>query len=150
LLADYVIDRHYPGAADAERPFLTLLQLIVERQASLVARWMNVGFIHGVMNTDNTALSGETIDFGPCAFIDAYDPAALFSAIDEFGRYAYANQPAIAQWNLARLAETLLPILDPDQQRAAELASEAISAFAALFQAHWAADMRDKLGISGA
>jgi uncharacterized protein YdiU (UPF0061 family) len=150
LLADYVTDRHYPGAADAERPYLALLQAVVERQASLVARWMNVGFIHGVMNTDNTALSGETIDFGPCAFMDAYDPGAVFSAIDEFGRYAYANQPAIAQWNLARLAETLLPILDPDQERAAELASEAISAFAALFQARWAAGMRDKLGISTA
>jgi uncharacterized protein YdiU (UPF0061 family) len=150
LLADYVIDRHYPSAAGAEKPYLALLQAVVERQASLVARWMNVGFIHGVMNTDNTALSGETIDFGPCAFMDAYDPGAVFSAIDEMGRYAYANQPAIAQWNLARFAETLLPILDPDQERAAELASEAISAFAALFQARWAAGMRDKLGISGA
>ena len=102
-LADYVIDRHDPGAADAERPYLGLLQAVVERQAQLVARWMNVGFIHGVMNTDNTALSGETIDFGPCAFMDAYDPATVFSAIDEFGRYAYGNQPAIAQWNLARI-----------------------------------------------
>jgi uncharacterized protein YdiU (UPF0061 family) len=150
LLADYVIDRHYPDVVDAERPYLALLQAVVERQASLVARWMNVGFIHGVMNTDNTALSGETIDFGPCAFMDAYDPATVFSAIDEFGRYAYANQPAIAQWNLARFAETLLPIIDPDSARAAELASEAISGFAALFQAHWAAGMRDKLGISAA
>src|SRR6202034_269179 len=149
LLADYVIDRHYPGAADAERPYLALLQAIVERQASLVARWMNVGFIHGVMNTDNTALSGETIDFGPCAFIDAYDPAAVFSAIDEFGRYAYANQPAIAQWNLARLAETLLPLLDPNPERAVELASEAASAFTSRYQEHWLAGMRDKLGISG-
>jgi len=150
LLADYVIDRHYPGAADAERPYLALLQAVVERQASLVARWMNVGFIHGVMNTDNTALSGETIDFGPCAFMDAYDPGTVFSAIDELGRYAYANQPAIAQWNLARFAETLLPVLDLDQDRAAELASGAISAFAGLFQAHWAAGMRGKLGLSGA
>ena len=128
-LADYVIDRHDPGAADAERPYLALLQAVVERQARLVARWMNVGFIHGVMNTDNTALSGETIDFGPCAFMDAYDPAAVFSAIDEFGRYAYGNQPAIAQWNLARLAETLLPIFDPESDRAVELASEAVSGF---------------------
>jgi serine/tyrosine/threonine adenylyltransferase len=150
LLADYVIDRHYPDAAYAERPYFALLQAVVERQASLIARWMNVGFIHGVMNTDNTAISGETIDFGPCAFMDAYDPATVFSAIDEFGRYAYANQPAIAQWNLARFAETLLPIFDPDSTRAAELASEAISAFAGLFQAHWAAGMREKLGISGA
>jgi len=148
LLADYVNDRHYPGAAEAERPYLALLQAVVERQALLVARWMNVGFIHGVMNTDNTAISGETIDFGPCAFMDAYDPATVFSAIDEVGRYAYANQPAIAQWNLARFAETLLPILDPNSDRAVELASEAISAFAARFQAHWTAGMREKLGIS--
>ena len=108
-----------------------------------------VGFIHGVMNTDNTALSGETIDFGPCAFMDSYDPATTFSAIDEFGRYAYANQPTIAQWNLARFAETLLPLLDPNPERAVELASEAISAFTSSYQEHWLAGMRDKLGISG-
>src|SRR5271168_729788 len=148
-LADYVIDRHDPGAADAERPYLALLQAVVERQARLVARWMNVGFIHGVMNTDNTALSGETIDFGPCAFMDAYDPATVFSAIDEFGRYAYANQPAIAQWNLARLAETLLPLLDPNPERAVELANEAIAEFLPRYQEHWLTGMRDKLGISG-
>ena len=110
---------------------------------------MHVGFIHGVMNTDNTALSGETIDFGPCAFMDSYDPATVFSAIDEFGRYAYANQPTIAQWNLARFAETLLPLLDPNPERAVELANEAISAFSSRFQEHWLAGMRDKLGISG-
>ena len=104
-LADHVIDRHFPGARDAERPSLALLQAVVERQALLIARWMHVGFIHGVMNTDNTALSGETIDYGPCAFMDSYDPATAFSAIDEFGRYAYGNQPTIAQWNLARFAE---------------------------------------------
>ena len=147
-LADYVIDRHYPDARDAERPCLALLQDVVERQALLIGRWMQVGFIHGVMNTDNMALSGETIDFGPCAFIDAYDPATAFSAIDEFGRYAYANQPAIAQWNLARFAETLLPLLDPNSERAADLANEAISAFTSRFQEHWVAGMRDKLGIS--
>ena len=110
-LSDYVMDRHYPDARDAERPRLALIQAVVERQALLIARWMHVGFIHGVMNTDNTALSGETIDFGPCAFMDSYDPATVFSAIDEFGRYAYANQPTIAQWNLARFAETLLPLV---------------------------------------
>jgi serine/tyrosine/threonine adenylyltransferase len=148
-LADYVIDRHFPEARDSERPYLALLQGVAERQALLIARWMHVGFIHGVMNTDNTALSGETIDFGPCAFMDSYDPATVFSAIDEFGRYAYANQPTIAQWNLARFAETLLPILDPNQERATELASEAISAFSPRFQEHWLAGMRDKLGISG-
>ena len=147
-LADYVIDRHYPDARDAERPCLALLQAVVERQALLIGRWMQVGFIHGVMNTDNMALSGETIDFGPCAFIDAYDPATAFSAIDEFGRYAYANQPTIAQWNLARFAETLLPLVDPNPERAVELASEAISAFTSRFQEHWVAGMRDKLGIS--
>jgi uncharacterized protein YdiU (UPF0061 family) len=147
-LADYVIDRHFPDARHAERPHLALLQIVVERQASLVARWMHVGFIHGVMNTDNTALSGETIDFGPCAFIDSYDPATAFSAIDEFGRYAYGNQPTIAKWNLARFAETLLPLLDPNPERAVELANEAISAFTSRFQEHWLAGMRDKLGLS--
>jgi uncharacterized protein YdiU (UPF0061 family) len=148
-LADYVIDRHFPDARDAERPRLALLQAVVERQALLIARWMHVGFIHGVMNTDNTALSGETIDFGPCAFMDSYDPATAFSAIDEFGRYAYGNQPTIAQWNLARFAETLLPLLDPDPERGVELANEAISAFMSRFQEHWLAGMRDKLGLSG-
>ena len=147
-LSDYVMDRHYPDARDAERPRLALIQAVVERQALLIARWMHVGFIHGVMNTDNTALSGETIDFGPCAFLDAYDPATAFSAIDEFGRYAYANQPAIAQWNLARFAETLLPLVDPNPERAVELASEAIAAFASRYQEHWLAGMREKLGIS--
>ena len=111
-LADYTIDRHDASAREDERPYLALLRAVVERQARLVARWMHIGFIHGVMNTDNTALSGETIDFGPCAFMDAYDPATVFSAIDQFGRYAYANQPGIAQWNLARFAETLLPLID--------------------------------------
>ena len=148
-LADYAIDRHFPDARDAERPRLALLQAVVERQATLIARWMHVGFIHGVMNTDNTALSGETIDFGPCAFMDAYDPNMSFSAIDEFGRYAYANQPAIAQWNLARFAETLLPLLDPDLERAIELANEAISAFASRYQEHWLTGMGEKLGLSG-
>jgi serine/tyrosine/threonine adenylyltransferase len=148
-LADYVIDRHFPDARDAERHSLALLQAVVDRQALLVAAWMHVGFIHGVMNTDNTALSGETIDFGPCAFMDSYDPATAFSAIDEFGRYAYGNQPTIAQWNLARFAETLLPLLDPNPERAVELANEAISAFTSRFQEHWLAGMRDKLGLSG-
>jgi serine/tyrosine/threonine adenylyltransferase len=109
---------------------------------------MHVGFIHGVMNTDNTALSGETIDFGPCAFMDSYDPATTFSAIDELGRYGYGNQPTIAKWNLARFAETLLPLLDPNTERAVELANEAISAFTSRFQEHWLAGMRDKLGLA--
>ena len=148
-LADFVIDRHVPDAHAAERPYLALLWGVAERQAFLVARWMHVGFIHGVMNTDNMALSGESIDFGPCAFMDSYDPATVFSAIDEFGRYAYANQPTIARWNLARFAETLLPIVDPNPERASELANEAISAFSSRFQEHWLSGMRNKLGISG-
>jgi serine/tyrosine/threonine adenylyltransferase len=147
-LSGYVIDRHFPEARDSERPRLALLRSVVERQALLVARWMHVGFIHGVMNTDNTALSGETIDFGPCAFLDSYDPAKTFSAIDELGRYAYGNQPKIAQWNLARFAETLLPLLDPNPERAVELASEAISVFTLRFEEHWLAGMRNKLGLS--
>ena len=146
-LSEYVIDRHFPEARDFERPPLAVLRTVVERQALLVARWMHVGFIHGVMNTDNTALSGETIDFGPCAFLNSYDPAKSFSAIDELGRYAYGNQPKIAQWNLARFAETLLPLLDPNAERAIELANEAISAFTSRFQEHWLAGMRNKLGL---
>src|SRR3984957_2270332 len=146
-LSGYVIDRHFPEARDSERPSLALLQIVVERQALLIARWMHVGFVHGVMNTDNTALSGETIDFGPCAFMDGYDPATTFSAIDELGRYAYGNQPTIAQWNLARFAETLVPLLDPDPELAIKLANEAISSFSSRFQKHWLAGMRDKLGL---
>jgi protein adenylyltransferase len=146
-LSGYVIDRHFPEARDSERPTLALLQIVVERQALLVARWMHIGFIHGVMNTDNTALSGETIDFGPCAFLDSYDPATTFSAIDELGRYAYGNQPTMAQWNLARFAETLLPLLDPNPERAVEIANEAISMFTTRFQEHWLAGIRDKLGL---
>jgi serine/tyrosine/threonine adenylyltransferase len=147
-LAGYAIDRHFPEARDSERPILALLQTVAKRQALLIARWMHVGFIHGVMNTDNTALSGETIDFGPCAFMDSYNPATTFSAIDELGRYAYGNQPTIAQWNLARFAETLLPLLDPNPEQAVELASDAISAFTSRFQEHWLAGIRDKLGLS--
>lgn len=146
-LADYVIDRHYPDARKAGQPYLALLQAVVERQARLIASWMRVGFIHGVMNTDNMTLSGETIDFGPCAFMDTYDPAAVFSSIDGFGRYAYANQPHAALWNLARFAETLLPILNPGPERAAELASEVISAFSTRFAEYWLEGMRTKLGL---
>ena len=146
-LADYVIDRHYPDIRAAEAPYLALLGAVAERQARLIASWMHVGFIHGVMNTDNTAISGETIDFGPCAFMDAYDPAAVFSSIDSHGRYAYANQPRVAQWNLARFAETLLPLLNPDLARAIELANEAVSAFWPRFEQHWLSGMRRKLGL---
>src|ERR1700692_25096 len=149
-LADYVIERHYPDARSATNPYLQLLRSVMQRQARLVAGWMNVGFIHGVMNTDNMAISGETIDFGPCAFMDAYDPATVFSAIDQFGRYAYANQPRIARWNLARFAETLLPLIDTDQDRSVERASDMISGFSARFERYWLAGMREKLGLRGA
>ena len=146
-LADYVIDRHYPEARDNERPALALLQSVIERQAKLIARWMMVGFVHGVMNTDNMTLSGETIDFGPCAFMDAYDPRTVFSSIDQFGRYAYGRQPGIAQWNLARLAEALVPLIDPDEAKSVELASAAISDFAPIYHEAWLAGMRAKLGL---
>jgi uncharacterized protein YdiU (UPF0061 family) len=146
-LADYVIDRHYPNAKESENPYLALLEAVVDRQALLIARWMQVGFIHGVMNTDNMAISGETIDFGPCAFMDPYDPATVFSAIDRAGRYTYGNQPGIAQWNLARFAETLLPLIDASQEKGIALASDVISGFSARFEQYWLAGMREKLGL---
>ena len=124
LLADYVISRHYPEAAHADRPYCSLLELVTVRQAELIARWLLVGFIHGVMNTDNMSIAGETIDYGPCAFMDEYHPAKVFSSIDQRGRYAYANQPQIATWNLARFAETLLPLINEDQQNAIEQAEQ--------------------------
>jgi len=146
-LADYVIARHYPPLKDAPNPYLALLEAAVEAQAALIARWMLLGFIHGVMNTDNMAISGETIDFGPCAFMDAYDPGTVFSSIDHYGRYAYANQPPIAQWNLARLAETLLPLLDADEARAIEQATAVILGFSEAYEGYWLAGMRRKLGL---
>jgi uncharacterized protein YdiU (UPF0061 family) len=147
VLADYVIARHYPEAAPAERPYLALLEQVIRRQAALIARWLGVGFIHGVMNTDNMAISGETIDFGPCAFMDEYDPATVYSAIDEHGRYAYANQPRIGQWNLSRFAETLVPLIDADEDKAIALATEALSAYGGIFQAQWLGVMRRKIGL---
>jgi uncharacterized protein YdiU (UPF0061 family) len=146
-LAEHVLTRHYPEARGSALPYHALLQSFAQRHASLVARWMAVGFIHGVMNTDNMAVSGETIDFGPCAFLEAYDPATVFSAIDEQGRYAYANQPWAAQWNLARFAETLIPIIDADTARATELAQAVINEFPRQFEAEWLAAMRAKLGL---
>jgi serine/tyrosine/threonine adenylyltransferase len=148
ILADYVIDRHYPQCAHKSSPYLALLEQVVSRQAALIAGWMNVGFIHGVMNTDNMAVSGETIDFGPCAFMDTFDPATVFSSIDEHGRYAYANQPNAALWNLARFAETLLPLIEADTQRAIGAATEAIATFETLFNDSWLGGMRRKLGLS--
>jgi uncharacterized protein YdiU (UPF0061 family) len=146
-LADYTIVRHYPEAGKRDTRYLDLLRLAIERQAALIAKWQLVGFIHGVMNTDNMALSGETIDYGPCAFMDAYDPATVFSSIDANGRYAYGNQPGIAAWNLARFAESLLPLLDESEARAIELAEGALAEFAGLYQAQWLDGMREKLGI---
>lgn len=147
-LADYVIDRHYPDAKNSENPYLAMLQGIATRQMDLIARWMMVGFIHGVMNTDNMAISGETIDFGPCAFLDEYDPNKVFSSIDAQGRYAYNSQPGIAQWNIARLAECLLPLLDPQVEKAAELANGVLAEFAANFPNRWLSGMRAKLGLA--
>jgi serine/tyrosine/threonine adenylyltransferase len=149
-LADYAIERHYAEVKGAERPYAAFLEAVMQRQARLIAQWMGVGFIHGVMNTDNMAISGETIDFGPCAFLDAYHPNKVFSSIDEHGRYAFSNQGRIAQWNLARLAETLLPLIDPDEVRALELANEMVGAFADQFERAWLDVMRKKLGLFSA
>jgi uncharacterized protein YdiU (UPF0061 family) len=146
-LADHVIARHYPQAADAERPYHALLEGVIARQAELVARWLLIGFIHGVMNTDNTSISGETIDYGPCAFMDHYDPATVFSSIDAQGRYAYANQPRIALWNLTRLAECLLPLLADDQDAAIAEAQSMLGHFAEKFDAAYQAGLRSKLGL---
>jgi uncharacterized protein YdiU (UPF0061 family) len=146
-LADHVIGRHYPQFAAADRPYHALLEGVIARQADLVARWLLVGFIHGVMNTDNTSISGETIDYGPCAFMDHYDPAMVFSSIDELGRYAYANQPRIALWNLTRFAECLLPLLAEDQDKAVEQAQPALGEFAESFNAAYQAGLRKKLGL---
>ncbi|QJQ95972.1 MULTISPECIES: YdiU family protein [Halomonadaceae] len=154
-LADHAIERHYPELASSEllsRPegerYLALLEVVQARQAALIAQWMGLGFIHGVMNTDNSAISGETIDFGPCAFMESYNPQTVFSSIDEGGRYAYANQPRIAQWNMARLAETLLPLIDDEQERAIEQATAVIEAFPEQYETQWFGVMRAKLGLA--
>jgi len=148
LLADYVIARHYPEARDAENPYLAMLDLVIARQARLIAQWLHAGFIHGVMNTDNMSIAGETIDFGPCAFMDTYHPATVFSSIDQTGRYAYANQPPIAQWNLTRLAETLLPLLAVDQTSAVTAAQNAVDAFTGTFEEAYLSGLRRKLGLA--
>ena len=147
-LADYSIARHHPAALEAEHPYLAFLERVLEAQASLIARWMLVGFIHGVMNTDNMAISGETIDYGPCAFMEAFDPDTVFSSIDHGGRYAFGNQPAIAQWNLARLAETLLPLIDDDTEAAIAAATDVLQGFPARYEEHWERGMRAKLGLA--
>ncbi|MFN3507798.1 MAG: protein adenylyltransferase SelO [Allorhizobium sp.] len=148
-LADHVIERHYPEARGAENPYLAMLTMIAESQAKLIARWLSIGFIHGVMNTDNMAVSGETIDFGPCAFLDEYDPRKVFSSIDQRGRYAYANQPGIGQWNIARLAECLLPLLDEEEEKAIEAANGVLKAFGDVFQEAWLDLFKAKLGVDG-
>jgi serine/tyrosine/threonine adenylyltransferase len=146
-LLDYVITRHYPETRGADVPALAVLEAVAQRQAALIADWMSVGFIHGVMNTDNMAISGETIDYGPCAFMDAYDPNTVFSSIDHGGRYAYGNQPAIAQWNIARFAETLLPLIDANEEKAIELATAVVKDFMSRFDAQLLARMRRKIGL---
>ncbi|MGM7634921.1 protein adenylyltransferase SelO [Bacillus sp. Hm123] len=146
-LVDYTLKRHFPEVEEQENNALALLQEVIKRQAELVAKWQLVGFVHGVMNTDNMTISGETIDYGPCAFIDVYDLATVFSSIDRQGRYAYGNQPSMAGWNLTRLAEALLPLLHEDQEQAIELAEGKLSDFPKLFHDHWLAGMRAKLGL---
>lgn len=146
-LAHYAIDRHYPEAASAENPYLVFLQSVIERQAELIARWQLVGFVHGVMNTDNTTISGETIDYGPCAFMDVYDPKSVFSSIDVQGRYAYGNQPYMVNWNLARFAESLVPLLHDEQEQAVKLAQQSIEGFKHAYLNNWFSGMRKKLGL---
>lgn len=147
-LADYTIDRHYPALRDHANPYLALLNAVIDRQAALIARWMAVGFIHGVMNTDNMSIAGETIDYGPCAFMDRYDPSTVFSSIDRQGRYAYANQPRIGHWNLTRLAEAMLPLLHTDETTALTLAQNAIGEYPGLYQSYWHRALGQKIGFA--
>ncbi|MDR0139556.1 YdiU family protein [Metabacillus idriensis] len=146
-LADYALNRHYPDVEEDENRYLSLLKEVIKRHAMLIAKWQMAGFIHGVMNTDNMTISGETIDYGPCAFMDAYDPETVFSSIDVQGRYAYGNQPYIAGWNLARFAETLLPLLHDNEEQAIQLAQDAISEFIEQYRRNWLSGMREKLGL---
>lgn len=146
-LADYILNRHFKKASNSENQYLYLLNEVIKRQAELISKWQLVGFIHGVMNTDNMVISGETIDYGPCAFMDIYDPNTVFSSIDTYGRYAYGNQPKIAVWNLARFAETLLPLLDDDADEAVKIAEKSLSRFEILYKNNWISGMRKKLGL---
>ena len=148
-LFDYTIDRHYPKIKDSKTPAIDLLKIVMEKQIKLVVDWMRVGFIHGVMNTDNMTISGETIDYGPCAFMDAYDPETVFSSIDHNGRYAYFNQPGITKWNLARFAETLLPLIDKNKDKAIKIVTEIINNFGEIYKKNWLEMMRKKLGLIG-
>jgi serine/tyrosine/threonine adenylyltransferase len=147
-LADYAIARHYPDISDMENQYVAFFEAVVDAQAALVARWMNIGFIHGVMNTDNMTISGETIDYGPCAFMDTYARGTVFSSIDRQGRYAYANQPEILPWNLTRLAETLIKFVDPDKEKAIEILTEKVHGIQPLYETYWLAGMRSKIGLS--
>lgn len=149
-LADYCIARHYPDIADADNPYLELLEAVRDKQAALIAKWMHAGFIHGVMNTDNMTISGETIDYGPCAFMDAYDPKTVFSSIDTQGRYAFGAQPPIARWNVTRLAETLLPLIDENEEKAIEIATDSVTKFAEVYVTEWLTGLRAKLGLQSA
>lgn len=146
-LADYTINRHYKQIAEDKNPYLSLLKEVIKRQASLISKWMLVGFIHGVMNTDNMTISGETIDYGPCAFMDTYDPNTVFSSIDTYGRYAYKNQPIIAEWNLSKLAGALLPLIDENEEQSIKLAQDALEEFDKLYKSSWNSGMRSKLGL---
>ena len=149
VLLNYVIDRHYPDIKNSKNKAAELLSIVLEKQINLVVNWMRVGFIHGVMNTDNMSISGETIDYGPCAFMDTYDPKTVFSSIDQMGRYAYFNQPVITKWNLSRFAECLIPLIDKNQEKAIELATEIINSFEKKYEEKWLNMMRDKLGLFG-
>ena len=149
ILLNYVIKRHYPNIQNSKEKALDLLKVVLEKQIDLVINWMRVGFIHGVMNTDNMSISGETIDYGPCAFMDTYDPKTVFSSIDQMGRYAYCNQPVITKWNLSRFAECLIPLIDKDQNKSIELATEIINSFEKRYEEKWLNMMRDKLGLFG-
>ncbi|MDA7552359.1 YdiU family protein, partial [Candidatus Pelagibacter sp.] len=149
VLLDYVIDRHYPGIKNSKNKATKLLTTVMEKQINLVVNWMRVGFIHGVMNTDNMSVSGETIDYGPCAFMDTYDPKTVFSSIDQMGRYAYCNQPVITKWNLSRFAECLIPLIDEDQEEAIQSATKIINSFEKKYEEKWLNMMRDKLGLFG-
>ena len=149
ILFDYTVDRHFPNIKDSKNPAIEVLNSLIEKQSDLVINWMRVGFIHGVMNTDNMTVSGETIDYGPCAFMDTYDPKTVFSSIDQMGRYAYCNQPIITKWNLARFAECLIPLIDNDQNKAIQIATEKINSFETRYEEKWISMMKNKLGLFG-
>jgi len=149
ILFDYTIDRHYPHIKNSKTPAIDLLKVVINKQIKLVVNWMRVGFIHGVMNTDNMTISGETIDYGPCAFMDTYDPETVFSSIDQYGRYAFFNQPGIAKWNLARFAECLVPLISGDKNTGVQIATEIVNSFSEIYKKNWFEMMRKKLGLLG-